>query len=451
MQQANAGSQTPPSSGEPAAATPQVAAPAIDEAKIKTFVQGWVDAQNKGDFDAYSASYAQRLTGIKRVGTKTKTFAREGWLVDRKRMFKKPMVVKADSLSIRSGARSAVVQFEQSWSSGRFADKGPKQLLLVLKGDKLGIAREEMLSSTIVGASGDTKLNSGLLFKAPIRGGFILSEAQHDWSKGKGRLVGKSPYIIARKVSDQLPEEYRLKGKPIYVYGEKGACVDTIKDLHIVVGLTPHFGYYQDEDDQPEKKPQSVIASEIFAMGIPYLIADLEGKCNGDIAEIAPQIQELSALLPTNKDAYAASLQKAWDSLDAVTAMQTEADSLKEEEESEPPKPWAERTELKVFSNAESSQTIAVMAGLGGYGCGNFYGALTAFFSIDAKGKIKLLGTLDEFFVPSQILDLKKDGRLEFVGSLFDDVSEHSTLIRKTPKGFEVQHRFSWEYQDCPC
>jgi len=115
----------------------------------RALVDAWLAAQNQGDFAAYQALYAPQFVGIRRSGAKVVELDRAGWLKDRERMFKKPMVVKAKDLRVDD----LRVQFVQTWQSGTYKDTGRKQLMLVKVGSDLRIAREELLES--VGAQLD--------------------------------------------------------------------------------------------------------------------------------------------------------------------------------------------------------------------------------------------------------------------------------------------------------
>ena len=72
----------------------------VDPAPAQALVRAWLNAQNQGDFAAYSGLYAERMTGIKRSGPRMRQFNRASWLQDRERMFKKAMQVSVDDLSV---------------------------------------------------------------------------------------------------------------------------------------------------------------------------------------------------------------------------------------------------------------------------------------------------------------------------------------------------------------
>lgn len=122
---------------------------AVSEDAARAALKRWLDAQNSQDFTAYSAVFAPTFHGVRRVGEKDTTFDREGWLADRKRMFAKPMKVTADDIQIWTGPDRTVLLFTQGFSTGKFADKGSKQLVIVHGETEPLVASEEMLSSRV--------------------------------------------------------------------------------------------------------------------------------------------------------------------------------------------------------------------------------------------------------------------------------------------------------------
>lgn len=120
-----------------------------DRKAVNDLVDGWLEAQNRGDLNAYSAFYGEGFVGIRRSGEKTVELDRAGWLADRKRMFAKPMTVLAEHRLISIDGERARVEFLQTWSSGSYKDRGPKAMDIAL-GKAPRILREELLSSTIL-------------------------------------------------------------------------------------------------------------------------------------------------------------------------------------------------------------------------------------------------------------------------------------------------------------
>lgn len=116
------------------------------EAKAKEMLAGWVDAQNRGDFGTYSGLYDDGLEGVKRARGGSTVYNREGWLKDRGRMFKRPMKVEAEDAEFHAEPDRVTVVFLQHWSTGKYADWGPKLMVISTSG-KPKIVYEEMLWS----------------------------------------------------------------------------------------------------------------------------------------------------------------------------------------------------------------------------------------------------------------------------------------------------------------
>lgn len=127
----------------------------ISESDAKIFLNDWLSAQNKGSYSDYAAMYSKSFVGIKRSGKSTRKLDYNAWFKDRKNMFKKKMLVTANSPEIKISGTAASIKFEQTWESGTYKDKGDKVLDLALEGRKLRIIREEMLFSVV-----DTKFSS---------------------------------------------------------------------------------------------------------------------------------------------------------------------------------------------------------------------------------------------------------------------------------------------------
>ncbi len=429
---------------------------AISTTEVLALVQSWVDAQNSGDFDAYSASYARRLTGIKRVGSKVRNYDREGWLKDRKRMFRKEMKVQALKLDVRSTANSASVRFTQNWSSGSFQDTGLKQLIIVFENKALKIAREEMLSSTVVGSTGPQGGLHGSYFRALELDGFILGSAESSWAAEKSILSeksGKPPYIaIQNTVPESLPEQYQhLIGTRVTVQGQDGACQDTIKKLKIVSGNTPHFGYFQNEMGESHKVSDAKLARDIPRMSNGYVMAVLGTKCKGMVLQLEAGASSLAvAKLTDNKMAS----DNAWSAFVNTTEykqFQKEYDTDEDLWNGKGAK-WHKAPTIRVFDDVVGKRTLVVVASEGGYGCGGFIGSMSIIYAINSKGKLTTLDTIDGFVDAEMVVDIDGDGEFEFVGS-GDSYRPDSRIfvLGKGDDGYGELHSFAWDYQDCDC
>lgn len=132
---------------------------------LEDFVEAWARAQNTGDFAAYSGAYSGDFRGVRRSrGSQDKTFEREGWLQDRRRMFNKAQKVQVEGLKVAPAEASGVFRatFEQRWQSPTYADRGDKVLELKREAGQWKILREEMLSSEPWAGDGSFKKEADL-------------------------------------------------------------------------------------------------------------------------------------------------------------------------------------------------------------------------------------------------------------------------------------------------
>jgi ketosteroid isomerase-like protein len=120
-----------------------VATPEVD-----AVIRAWLAAQNVGRFDDYRALYDEQFQGVRRSGTRTRLFDREGWLADRARMFKKSMQVDARDVKVSPDGADINVVFTQTFTSGSYKDQGTKAIVLRKRSVGWLIVREEMLSSS---------------------------------------------------------------------------------------------------------------------------------------------------------------------------------------------------------------------------------------------------------------------------------------------------------------
>jgi len=154
----------------------------LAERDVRGVVDGWLVAQNAGDFAVYDKLYAAKFTGIRRSGPRTVRFDRAGWMRDRARMFGKPMTVAISDVKIRTGGAAALVSFTQTFAQGSYKDAGPKQLVIVRNAGALRIASEKMLRSNIESAP----VPADERFRFVVSGGLLLSQSP-DEGLGDGR------------------------------------------------------------------------------------------------------------------------------------------------------------------------------------------------------------------------------------------------------------------------
>ena len=268
---------------------PAPRAPAIAEAEVRALIARWHEAQNAGDFAAYEALYAERFQGIKRVGASTHRFDRERWMRDRQRMFAAPMKVEIADLVISVANQVAIAGFTQHWSSARFSDRGPKQLIVVREGDLLRISSEQMMASAVEhGASADVAL-ADFMQVVHTRHHYVVLSAQvaDDWARGEAQFdSGKHRESSARKaaIAQSIPQAARdVLGTKVAAYDARGiACRAKVGTPFVWRRVVRHFGV--DDEESEAQLSEAAKADSIWseARERSLLVAELtdpEGDC----------------------------------------------------------------------------------------------------------------------------------------------------------------------------
>ena len=258
-------------------------------AQARALVEQWQKAQNDGDFNAYGALYAARFNGVRRSGARTVRLDRAGWMKDRGRMFKKTMEVSIEALEIAAAPTSARVVFVQRFKQGRYEDRGPKQLVIVPEPGGARIAREEMLSSEMVGAAGpaaarDPRTLAFVSDDAVTDNGVVLSTApEAAWGQGRRGVKLGDPVVVTQAVEPKRlpPEIAAWLGRPLKLYSGNGgaACETQVVGFKLVARVTPYFG----TREEWEKKRRAAVADEAWEMaaGGRILVGQLAKPCPG--------------------------------------------------------------------------------------------------------------------------------------------------------------------------
>lgn len=438
-----------PAPVEPAAEPTDSPSAAPDRAAVQAAVEAWLAAQNQGDFAAYQRLYADKVEGIKRVGARTWRFDRAGWLADRERMFKRPMTVAATELEVSGSARTPVVTLVQSFQQGKFADEGPKRLVFTQGTDGLRIAREEMLHSVVAGGAATAPL--AYLTLTVGESAYAVLEDRADASWGSGRLEG--PFTssggahFALRAAAKAPMAASWQGRSLTVYSARGStCEAAIARLVLLGGGTPHFGDVQEWDGQDSRPALSrgERVRAVYELSPPVLAAELTlGKGCDPVLAVDPGTK--AAVYTAAADAgESAAAVAAFRQLPAYRALQAEFTSAYAGKGQ-----WAETPATQVLERG--SQRLVLVWAKQGVGCGDFYGALTAVFAVDAGSRLRLLTAKDQgFFEPRLVLDLDGDGLAEVVGTP-DDFSTLSAVYRWADDGFRAVRSLSFPFNDCGC
>jgi len=124
--------------------------PLSERPKLAAFIERWLVAQNAGRFEYYSALYHPSFSGVRRTGNKRRQLSRDLWLADRANMFKKPMKVSIEEVTVdeeKSHSSRSTIRFVQRWSSGSYGDVGRKVMRISGQGSSMAIDQEELLES----------------------------------------------------------------------------------------------------------------------------------------------------------------------------------------------------------------------------------------------------------------------------------------------------------------
>jgi ketosteroid isomerase-like protein len=247
----------------------------MGESAARSTLDAWLAAQNQRQFEAYAALYADKFTGVKRSGSRTRRMDHDAWLKDRRGMFKKSMNVEISKVAITLAGGSANVSFVQRWSSGKYQDEGPKRLFLVQEAGRFRIAQEEMLSSTVESEYLATRSAMLVLDNVLV----LSSRADSRW--GIGPATADAGRVGHRAVADtRLPPTFKgLADQPIELFDAAAKrCTAVVGAFELQARAEWHFGTLEEW----KTAPPTTIAAEIWSQGRALLVArikDKQGSC----------------------------------------------------------------------------------------------------------------------------------------------------------------------------
>lgn len=443
----------PPSAS--ASASVAEAPPSLTEDAVKSFVARWEAAQNQQDFAAYSALYADRFMGVKRVGSYSKRFDRAGWLADRKPMFAGGAKVRVTELALVATAGATRAVFTQEFTSTGFRDVGKKELFLVPGPGGVAISREEMLSSEV--SSGAAPGGSVLAYH---RDGAVLQRG-FDKAKlnGAPRLLSAektSPISIAFEVAPELLGDSARAwlGREVTAYTASGAtCSGRVARFEVRVQAVPHFGMRQGwngELDQPKAAPQTIASAiERMAQGEEHFVVGvLDRACAGIWASGAPA--PFTPALPAKGGLRAAAVA-AFKALPAYAELQKKF--VKEGGAANAA--WESTNgELSVVEVRPAGRpALVLIAARAGAGCAGFNGSLSALWQITGSAEapqLKALSpSLNELVTLRGAIDQGAAGGLGLLAGP-DNYDDQVAVLRVSPK---VARRvlLSTSFWDCDC
>ena len=451
-----------PSSAPPAPSP--TAAPAASTDRARAVLDAWLAAQNEHDFARYSTLYADRFSGIKRVGKHTAWFNRKTWLDDRKSMFKPSVSVAVSDVTIKNLGKTSRVVFTQTFTSGSFKDEGRKELILTEQGDKLLISREEMLVSNVAGKA--TANGATTSERYAVHDGLIVLEANAP-AEGLRALELTNDFVVTRPLdTDRLEPRLRARvGQSFDLVRPDGTlCSAKIERLAMRIEAVPHFGMVNtwrgvgDSAGGP-KAPAREIALALWDMVSAdrrYLVGVLDQRCSKAPLAFptgtAPKVVPASAPFASTADLARAEFRKLPEYLATEKEFRAEVKSKKRWDEFEA------EVEETAFTLSPTRELVvrSVVAGENGLAaCGAFLGVLSAVFEFDtsqAPPRLVKSTVLEESqgVKPVFLLDSDRDGHHEIL-SAPRDLDQEVVLYELESAGVEANGLFSIAYMDCPC
>jgi hypothetical protein len=426
----------------------------LDEARARAFVARWAELQNAHDFPGYSALYAERFTGLKRVGSYSKRFDRRDWLKDRKPMLREGVSVRVSELQVALAPGVTRVVFTQDFSAPGFQDTGKKQLFLTARGADIVVSREEMLLSQLASSAPDS---SSAVFAFHRDGPVLDTGVKVVALKSQPRLLARGSadvYDVAAALSpSELSEATRAwLGRSLTVYAKDGtSCSGVVARFELRVKVEPHFGMIQAwnaESDQP-KAAATQIAEEIWSIARDeerFVVGVLDHECHGVWAteRALSWAPAASPAVPLRATAIAAfKALPRYRELQAAFVTET----------SDSKHAWQEVDgQLSVVEvRAPAAPALLIVSAYGGTGCAGFSGTLSAIWKVTESGGLGLRQVIE---TGSDLL--RVHGAID-TGAGFqlltgpEGFRDEVSVLQPTASGYDRRILFSTSFWDCGC
>ncbi len=447
----NAASGHPTSAVEPAAPT------TLSETAAREFVARWEAAQNSADFAAYEQLYAERFSGLKRIGGYTARFDRVGWLRDRKPMLRSGVSVHVSDLTLSSVPGFTRAVFTQEFRAKGFRDIGRKQLLLTSERAGTVISREEMLESRVDPEAKTTTSVMGFHRDGPV----VERGASADQVDGEPRLLLRGPSgafeVSAKpKLQSLSPAARAWIGREVAVYNATNGAVCTarIARLELRIKAEPHFGMRQawdGEDGAPKALPRA-IAQQIWDIARDderFVVGVLDQPCHGDFAteRALPWVSATTASAPIEAAAV-----RAFKALPRYHELQQQF----ARESADQQHAWeAIDGELRVVELRAADARFVIVSARGGAGCAGFSGSLSAIWTATGdtpQPHLNLRDVLDtgELLQVRGAVDLDGDGDFEFLTGP-EAANDEFSVLRPRGRKYERELLFWTAFWDCGC
>lgn len=459
-----------PGSTIPSASSSAVAAEpvrALSDAEVRKLVSSWLEAQNSVNFADYGKQYAERFTGIKRVGeTKVQTFDHESWLEDRKTMFKPGLEVRADDVQVQLAGSTARVHFKQSFTTDHFHDEGPKELVVIATAQGPRISREEMLASKLAlkAGSGTTAEVWHVESKRIYLGGALPEAAL---TGPLQRVASGYVYVVEQAVNpDKLQKtDQSWLDKTITTFTADGkTCTAKITGFKARADVVPHFGqrqYWEGTkiEGVPAEPlpPASEVTEQVWAMGQMTgvdLVGVLSNDCLGAVwAMRAPLATAVVAAQPAEHTLAEFLRQQLRGFPRALEIQKVYANS----DPGRMKKDWMSEAQTAYFSFApKDGVQLAIASATLGQGCGDISEQLTLVFELDVRSgaprviRRRPLELWEEPLHALSAADLDGDGQLELLSGP-EGLVQAFSYWSPTANSYERHILHAVSYHDCPC
>jgi hypothetical protein len=436
--------------------------------RARAVVDAWLASQNEHDFARYSSLYAERFSGIKRVGQHTTWFNRKTWLDDRKGMFKPNVSVAVSDVTLKNLGKTSRAVFTQTFTAGSFKDEGRKELILIEQGDKLLISREEMLVSNVAGKSSSNEATTSERY--PVHDGMVVLEPNAPAAGLRAlELVDDrtNHFVVTRPLdTDRLEPRLRARvGQSFDLVRPDGSlCSAKIERLAVRIEAVPHFGMVQDWRGTGHAAGGPTLSSREIALTVwdmvsaerRYLVGVLDQRCSEAPLAFpvgtAPKAISTSAVSASTADVARAEFRRLPEYAEIERRFRAEVESKKRWDEFEA------ETEETAFTLSPTRELVvrSVVAGENGVAaCGAFLGVLSAAFEFDmSQTPPRLIKSTvieqSQGIKPIFLFDSDRDGHHELL-SAPRDLDEEVVLYELGSAGTEPSSLFSIAYMDCPC
>ncbi len=414
----------------------------VDRDEVEALIQRWLDAQNRGDFEAYSHLYDDVFEGltVSAATSNPHELDRQSWLNSERRRFERPMKVSVEDVQIDTFAESAEVLFVENRETVDRRYEGPKELFVVRQGDELRIAAEVMIESRAFEAEREASAPD------PAELGLVLNEGQDehqesylvidtepepDWFgeeiEYKGTTAARSPVI-----ADTFPGDLmQWQNRSVDLFDADGnQCTGAVAGLYGLSRAIPHFGQIAHWGGTPgahgeplnEPATEEVIADGVWELGNrPLAVARLEldddcvaepvwGRAmQGDATPL-----ESVELADYEQDAVLAAFRE----LDRYRSIQNyflEQDDTEMREQSDGSwsTHWSAEPRIDAYRSSEHDRIFVMVSAQAGVGCGGFYGELAQLFEVRNGGDVPWVvewGDFNEYMESTAMVDVNGDG-----------------------------------------